>query len=173
MQQNPPNSPGTVELIQEKIKHVNESFLSRFGERVHDEAYPDQKARQRLSVGPLEENWEELAELAKDLYAWVAEHLSVSALRKALGATPYDKEWKQFKLLETLLFAVLGWDQGDVAAVVGPLKDLNGLRVSHAHSLDVKQFRYFRVTGRRIRDTWFAVIDGVAGALHLLSTRLA
>jgi hypothetical protein len=172
MQQNLPNSPGTVELVQAEITHLNDAFLSRFKERVHRDIVPDGKATQRLSVGPLEENLDELAELAKDLYSWVVEGLSVPALRKSLEPTPCDRDWKQFRLIETLMSSVLGCGQADVAAVVGPLKGLNGLRVSHAHNLDVPKFRHFDVAGRRVREAWFVVVDGVAHALRVLSSRV-
>jgi hypothetical protein len=41
MQQNPPHSPGTVDLIQRATRALNDSYMSRFGDRVHDDIPPD------------------------------------------------------------------------------------------------------------------------------------
>src|ERR1019366_8535174 len=38
----------------------------------------------------------------------VVEGLSVPALRKSLEPTPCDRDWKQFRLIETLMSSVLG-----------------------------------------------------------------
>jgi hypothetical protein len=172
MQQRPPNSPGTVDLIHGEITRLNQSYNLRFGEQVHHHFSTDDKARQRLSVGPLEEDWDELTELAKDLYSWLVEGFSIAALRRPLSAESYSKDWKQIKLIETLMSEVLGGEQADVAALVGPLKDLNGLRVGHAHSLDVPQLRHFDIAGRRVRDAWFLVVDGLVVGLRGLSDLL-
>ena len=172
MQHNPPKSPGTVELIQTEITRLNASFETRFGEPVHNDIPPHEKTMQRLSVGPLEENWDEVAELAKDLYSWVAEGLRIATLRKPLDAEAFDKDWKQFKLLETLMSRVLGCGQSDLTATMGPLKDLNSLRVTHAHNLIVDRFRHFDLKDRRVREAWFIVVDGIVRALRLLSDHL-
>jgi hypothetical protein len=172
MQQNPPHSPGTIDLIQSAIKALNDSYMSRFEDRAHVDIQPDNKACQRLSVGPLEENWDELAELAKDLYSWVVEGLSIVALRKPLNSVAYEKDWKQFKLIETMMSGVLGCGKADEVIVVGPMKDLNALRVGHAHNLDVPKIRYLNIGGCRVRDAWFIIVDGVAGGLHFLAERV-
>ena len=62
-------------------------------------------------------------------------------------------------------------------AVPGPkwkswLKDLNSLRVTHAHNLIVDRFRHFDLKDRRVREAWFIVVDGIARALRLLSDHL-
>ncbi len=172
MQQNPPNSPSTVELFQVALKGLNDSYLARFGEAVHGDAAPDKKMLQRVSVGPLEENWDELAELAKDLCSWVIEGLSVKVLRKPLDTSAYEPEWKQLKLLEVLLSHQLGCEPSDTAKVVGPLKDLNALRIGNAHNVSLKKLQHFDIAGRRVREAWFIVVDHVAGGLDLLAGHL-
>ena len=67
---------------------------------------------------------------------------------------------------------VLGCGQSDLTAAMGPLKDLNSLRVTHAHNLIVDRFRHFDLKDRRVREAWFIVVDGIARALRLLSDHL-
>ena len=171
MQQNPPRPSGTVDLVSAAIKALNSSYTSRFGEQVHAAVYPDRKVLARLGVGPLEENWEELAELAKDLYAWVVEGLRISSLRKPL-ASSYENDWKQIKLIETLASVALGCAEADVEAIGGPLRGLNTLRVKHAHSLNTMQLPHFDLKGLRVRKAWFVVVDHVTGSLCTLADRI-
>ena len=173
MQQNPPNSLGTVDLIKTEITRLNASFRSRFGDKVHRDIPLSKKTIQRLSVGPLEENWDEVTELAKDLYSWVAEGLRIATLRKPLDAESFDKDWKQFKLLETLMSSVLDCGQLDLTTVMGPFRDLSRLRNAYAHNLILDRCQYFDLQDRRVREAWFIVVDGIAHALRLLSDRLS
>lgn len=172
MQQAPPKSPGSIDLINREIGRLNSAYQSRFGEIVHHGALPDEKVRQQLSVGPLEEDWAEVTELAKHLCSWVVEGLSISALRKALAQIPFEVAWRQIKLTEVLMSQVLGCEQPEVVSVVAPLKDLNWLRVHDAHSLDDTAVTHFKFSGLRVRGAWFLILDGVAGALRVLSDRL-
>ena len=142
----------------------------RFGEQVHCEVAPDKKAQQRLSVGPLEESWDELSELAKDLFAWVGEGFSIAALRKQIAPATYEVGWKQLKLIEALMSGVLRCEQVKVVSVVGPLKDLNGLRVGYAHNLaKPPQALSFNFENLGVRESWFLVVDGVEAGLDSLS----
>jgi hypothetical protein len=104
--------------------------------------------------------------------SWVVEGLRIVALRKPLGLVAYEKDWRQLKLIDTLMSGVLGCGEPDVTTVVGPLKDLNALRVGHAHSLGVPKTRYFNIGRCGVRDAWFVVVDGVAGGLHFLAERV-
>ena len=127
------------------IAELNRSYVFCFGEQLHGDTLPDLKVCQRLSVGPLEEDWAEFAELAKDLYSWVVEGLHIRVLRKPHNPPPNEK-LRQIKLIELLMSGKLTCASADIQAVAGPLHDLNAVRVKFAHNSnkppELRAFRY-------------------------------
>ena len=140
MQCNPPSSPSTSELIREARDSLGAVVRSRFGVELFDANEPSDKERAMLGVGPLLNDFYEVATLAKILYKWIFETMSIPALRtvrSTLGQEAKD-ELRQIKLLEKCL-VLMGLTIDESRRLTAPFVGLNDLRIGDAHigSIDI------------------------------------
>ncbi|MBI1815352.1 MAG: hypothetical protein HYR72_10270 [Deltaproteobacteria bacterium] len=177
MQQDPPNSPGVIDLFETAQHNIEVAFEARFGGSLFETAKPEERDLCRLTVGPLTDDFRELLDLTKIAYSWVIESISVKALRKALGEAAYDKDWKQIRLLEELFVRSCKIPQDDGHSIVVPLRGLHRLRVAAAHPVVpdlAAAFREFETTSPpdRPRSAWVLCVDSVVECLRKVTALL-
>lgn len=168
MQQRPPHSPNTIEVIKGARSQLASAFQARFSNALFDGREPPEREQQRMSVGPLRDDMQEVAELAKSLYSWVVERMAVDFLRAALklARVPYGPEEKQIALLAKVVG--LATETPDEARrLMSPLRGLNDLRVSVAHSLERSPTSALQSIGvdmstTTARPAWNGVVDSIA-----------
>ena len=136
MQNNPPRSPGVVDLIRDARSQLNASFQyqNQISVDLFSNIEPSNQELSKLSVGPLTNEFTEVLDLAKILYGWVIETMQIELLRKkliSLGGKVDDK-LRQIKLLEQILMAK-GLDKQQARSITAPLVGLNELRGGSAH----------------------------------------
>lgn len=178
MQQNPPNSPGVVDLIREARSQLNSAFQNQITADLFSDIEPSEQELRRLSVGAIGNQFTEVLDLARILYGWVIETMQVDPLRNtltSLGGT-VDKNLKQIKLLEKILVA-RGLDQTQARAVTAPLVGLNELRIGSAHIGNPElehAFQLMRVAAvpEVPRLAWNLCVDAVANCLCSISSSL-
>ncbi|MEP0873197.1 hypothetical protein NDA01_25885 [Trichocoleus desertorum AS-A10] len=179
MQQNPPHSPGTVELISNTRSRLNSIFQAKFSVELLQTHQPSEQELKKLSVGPVSGQFSEVLDLTKILYGWVAETLKTDSLRAALvnlGGT-VDSSLRQIKLLEKILIAK-GLDQAQARAVTAPLVGLNDLRINAAHIGGPNIEKTFQLMGaspasQTPRVVWNLCVDAVVGCLDSVANTLS
>ncbi|MDZ4878132.1 MAG: hypothetical protein CLLPBCKN_007567 [Chroococcidiopsis cubana SAG 39.79] len=134
MQQNPPHSPGVVDLIRDARSQLNAHFKHQVSIDLFSDTEPSKQELRRLSVGPVSNQFIEVLELAKLLYEWVIETMQIEPLRNTLSALggAVDKNLRQIKLLEKILMAK-GLNETQTRSIAAPLVSLNKLRIGSAH----------------------------------------
>ena len=178
MQQNPPHSPGVIDLVKESCKHLDDAVKELASICVFKPFEPKDIELSRLSVGPITSQFEELLELAKVLYKWVVETMEVDSLRnvlKTLGES-VDREIKklrQIKLIERILIAK-GMKKVDARSVTAPLIGLNELRIGAAHNSNLQLDHIFKLLGENSipktpRDGWISCVDAVTISIHSIA----
>lgn len=171
MQQNPPHSPGVVDLIRDARSQLNAGFQHQVTADLFSDAEPSKQELRRLSVGPVNNQFTEVLELAKILYGWVIETMQVDPLRDTLSALGgvVDKKLRQIKLLEKILMAK-GLDEEQARSMTAPLTGLNKLRIGSAHIDNPELEPIFRLIGASTipetpRVGWNLCVDAVADCL--------
>lgn len=179
MQCDPPHSPGVIELIQNRCSQLSTVFNDKFSVGLFkDSMEPNGQNLSRLSIGPILNQYTEVAELAKILYEWVIEPMQISSLRNViviLGET-FNKDLKQIKLLEKILIAK-GLDETQSRLITAPLVGLNELRIGAAHIGSLKLEPSFRLMGASYipqtpRDGWTFCVDAIASCLDQITANL-
>lgn len=171
MQNNPPHSPGVVDLIRDARSQLNAIFQHQISVDLFSDIEPSKQELSRLSVGPLNNQFTEVLELAKILYGWVIETMQVDPLRNtlsSLGGT-VDKNLRQIKLLEKILMAK-GLDEKQARSITAPLVGLNELRIGSAHIGIPEQEPIFQLMGastipKTPRLGWNLCVDAVVNCL--------
>ncbi len=180
IQNNPPHSPGVLEIIDRALSSLNDSFKNRFSAELlnPDQPSPDELAA--LTLGPLREDHRELFPLSKALYQLTVERIKIRSLRLALetAGVDFDEDEHQIQLLERVCREVLGRTERETAFVADRLRGLNKLRQSDAHLGRADTDRAFRRLGhssvpRKVTKAWDAIVDSVAEALERLSDHLS
>jgi hypothetical protein len=171
MQQNPPHSPGVVDLIRDVRSQLNASFQHQVSAHLFSDAEPSKQELRRLSVGPVSNQFSEVLELAKVLYGWVVETMQVEPLRDTLSnlGGVVDKKLRQIKLLEKILMAK-GLDELQARSMTAPLVGLNELRIGSAHIGNPELEPIFQLMGASTipetpRVGWNFCVDAVANCL--------
>lgn len=171
MQQNPPHSPGVVNLIRDVRSQLNASFQHQASAHLFSDAEPSNQELRRLSVGPVSNQFSEVLELAKVLYGWVVETMQVELLRNTLSnlGGVVDKKLRQIKLLEKILMAK-GLDEPQARSMTAPLVGLNELRIGSAHIGNPKLEPIFQLMGASTipetpRAGWNFCVDAVGNCL--------
>lgn len=181
MQQNPPNSPGVIELIQQAKSQLNIVFNDKFSRDLFNDMKPEKQDLSRLSVGPVLNQYTEVTGLAKILYIWVIEPMEIDALRKALtvlGSTidKKTKELRQIKLLERILIQK-GLDLQQARSGTAALVGLNDLRIVSAHAGGPALESSFQLMGAASMPetpiaAWDLCVDSVSSAFKVIETTL-
>jgi len=176
MQCNPPLSPSTTELIREARDNLGEAVRSRFGVELFNDNEPSEKERSMLSVGPLLNDFSEVATLAKILYKWVFETMSIPALRtvcRTLGQEAEDK-LRQIKLLERGL-VLLGLTIEESRGLTAPFVGLNDLRIGDAHigsiDIDASMSLMGGSSQMRAREAWGMCVDSVTRNINEIANQ--
>jgi len=171
MQQNPPHSPGVVNLIRDVRSQLNASFQHQASAHLFSDAEPSNQELRRLSVGPVSNQFSEVLELAKVLYGWVVETMQVEPLRNTLSnlGGVVDKKLRQIKLLEKILMAK-GLDEPQARLMTAPLVGLNELRIGSAHIGNPELEPIFKLMGASTipetpRAGWNFCVDAVENCL--------
>ena len=178
MQQNPPCSPGLVDLIRESRSQLNSAFQNQIFADLFSDVEPSKQELHRLSVGAISNQFTEVLDLAKILYGWIIETMKVDQLRNtliSLGGT-VDKSLRQIKLLEKILVAK-GLDQAQARTITAPLAGLNELRIGSAHIGNPELEVAFRLMGASMapetpRLAWNLCVDAVTNCLCSTSSIL-
>lgn len=178
MQQNPPKSPGVVDLIREARSQLSSAFQNQISADLFSDIEPSEQELRRLSVGAIGNQFTEVLDLAKILYGWVIETMQVDPLRNtliSLGGTA-DKNLRQIKLLEKILVAK-GLDQAQARTITAPLVGLNELRIGSAHIGDPELEPVFQLMGvstvpETPRLAWNLCVDAVTNCLCSTSSVL-
>jgi hypothetical protein len=178
MQQNPPHSPGVVDLIRNTRSRLNGVFNSSFAVDLFKDIEPSAPERDRLSVGPLGNQFNEVLELAQILYGWLIETMEIDPLRTVLGVLggTVDSKLRQIKLLERILMAK-GEDQTQARSITAPLVGLNELRIGSAHIGSVALEANFQLMGASIipqtpREGWNLCVDSAVACINLIIAAL-
>lgn len=179
MQNNPPHSPGTTELIEEALFQLDTIFQKQFSVPLFNDIKPDQKNLNSLSIGVFSSQYNDVLELAKILYGWVIETMQIGSLRDALTALgkPIDNKLRQIKLLENILMAK-GIDQAQARSITAPLVALNELRGGSAHIGNPDLENCFRLMGESTipqtpRKGWNLCVDAVVSCLNSIISAFA
>lgn len=148
MQNNPPHSPGIVELIEDLCFQLGTVFKRRFSVDLYNDKKPSDQELSMLSVGPINNQFTEVSDLAKILYGWVVETMQTEALRITLTKLKgtVDKKWRQIKLLEEILM-IKESDRVQARSLTAPLVCLNDLRAGSAHIGSPKFKEAFQLIG--------------------------
>ncbi|MBD2653195.1 hypothetical protein H6G45_06785 [Synechocystis sp. FACHB-383] len=178
MQQNPPNSPGVVDLIRGARSQLNSAFQNQISADLFSDIEPSEQELRRLSVGAIGNQFTEVLDLARILYGWIIETMQVDPLRNtltSLGGT-VDKNLRQIKLLEKILVA-RGLDQTQARTVTAPLVGLNELRIGSAHIGNPELEPAFQLMGVAAvpevpRLAWNLCINAVVKCLSSIATSL-
>ena len=181
MQNNPPRSPGVVELIRDARSQLNASFQyqNQISVDLFSNIEPSNQELSKLSVGPLTKEFTEVLELAKILYGWVIETMQIELLRKkliSLGGKVDDKKIRQIKLLEKILMAK-GLDEQEARSITAPLAGLNDLRIGSAHIGSTTLEPIFKNMGvSKIPETpraaWHLCVDAITLCLNNITATL-
>ena len=133
-----------------------------------------------MSVRPVRGEVREVVDLAKPLYTWTIESMSIAAIRAPLKAAKvdFDPQAKQIVFLRTVLIRIVDMPESDARALVAPLEALNGLRVAAAHALPAELNDHYRRLGvmgmpATTRAAWTLLVDHVAEALNKIAIALA
>lgn len=175
MQQRPPHSPGTVELVKTARSRLNQIFKAKFLFDLYDDSELESQPLSHLSVGAVTKNFSELLGLAKLLYKLFIEDMKISALRMALGdEIEYGADWRQIKLLEELIKLIGSDDDAGVRKLTDPLRGLNKLRVADAHILNANLDRAFSLLGsNKVPETpryaWIFCVDSIVKCINEIS----
>ncbi len=178
MQQNPPHSPGVIELVQNSRSRLNSIFNNQFSVNLFKDMEPNRQELCRLSIGPILNQYTEVTELAKILYGWIIETMQISPLRlaiAALGGTVDDK-LRQIKLLEKILIAK-GLDENEARSITAPLVGLNDLRIGAAHIGSLELEPSFQLMGASSipetpRAAWHLCVDAITLCLNTVVATL-
>ena len=179
MQNEPPHSPGVTELIRNCRSQMSTVFKNKFSvDLFMDSIEPNRQNLSRLSIGPILNQYTEVAELAKILYEWVIEPMQIGSLRNAiviLGET-VNKDLRQIKLLDKILIAK-GLDETKSRSITAPLVGLNELRIGAAHigSLDLElSFRLMGASSvpQTPRDGWTFCVDAITLCVAQITANL-
>ena len=179
MQQNPPHSPGVVDIIAGARTSLQDTYLRRFSGELYGDFELRSSDGDRMSVGPVRGEVREVVDLAKPLYTWTIESMSIAAIRAPLKAAKvtFDPQAKQIVLLRTVLIRIVDMPEPDARALVAPLEVLNGLRVAAAHALPAEindHYHRLDVTGMpaTTRAAWTLLVNHVAEALNKIAGAL-
>jgi hypothetical protein len=178
MQQNPPHSPGVIELIQEVRTLLEEVFKKRYGLDLYNLITPNKAEMSKLSVGPITNQSVEVFALARILYGWVVETMQIASLRSCLstfGVTA-DNKIRQIKLLENILIAK-GLEEVQAHSITAPLVGLNELRISSAHLGIIELQSGLELMGaskppETMRAGWTLCVDAVATSLKSIAVAI-
>jgi hypothetical protein len=178
MQQNPPHSPGVVDLFRNAREKLASLFKERFEVELFKDKEPPNQDLCKLSIGPITNQYSEVANLGKILYGWVFETMEVSALRDALtslGTSP-NKNLRQIKLLEACLVEN-GLELDQARAITAPLVGLNDLRVTAAHLGGPELEPIFNLMGASMipstpREAWNICVDSISNSLDTIADNL-
>lgn len=185
MQQNPPHSPGVIDIIQDACSQLNETFKSLFSIDLFKAKEPSQKEKFQLSVGPILREMKEVTELSKILYGWTFETMSIKSLRKAfaeLGGIVKDEDIEEFnklrqiKLLEKIL-CQKGLDLQQARSITAAFVGLNNLRIVSAHIGGPELEKSLQLMGEAsmpetARAAWNICVDAVAASLKTIEATL-
>jgi len=178
MQLTPPNSPGTIDLIQGVRSKLWAIFENRFTVNLFTEYEPSQREISKLSIGVISAQYSDVSDLAKIFYGWLIETMKIESLRMALTSLggKVDKNFRQIKLIENILIEK-GIDPLQARSMTAPLAGLNELRISSAHIGSFAMETSFQLLGvqklpARPRDGWFACVDAVIASLHSIRDTL-
>lgn len=178
MQQNPPHSPGVIELIQDARSQLDTSFQKKFSVKLFKDIEPSRQNRCRLSVGPISDQFAEVFELAKSVYEWVIETMQIDSLRAGVTVLggKVDEKLRQIKLLERILMSK-GMDEIDARSATAPLVALNDLRIGSAHIGSPELGSTFRLMGastipKTPRAGWNLCVDTVSTCLNSIASAL-
>ncbi|WP_143594058.1 hypothetical protein [Synechococcus sp. BO 8801] len=176
MQCNPPLSPSTTELIREARDCLGAVVESRFGVELFDTNEPSEKERAMLSVGPLLNDFSEVATLAKILYKWIFETMSIPALRTVcltLGQE-VDSKLRQIKLLEKGLI-LIGLSIEESRGLTAPFAGLYDLRIVDAHigsiDIDASMSLMGGSSQTQARGAWGLCVDSVTRNLNEIAAQ--
>ena len=129
-----------------------------------------------LSVGPLLNDFSEVPTLAKILYKWVFETMSIPALRtvcRTLGQESEDK-LRQIKLLERGL-VLLGLTIEESRGLTAPFVGLNDLRIGDAHigsiDIDASMSLMGGSSQMRAREAWGMCVDSVTRNINEIANQ--
>ncbi|MGG6265473.1 hypothetical protein ACQ4M3_05645 [Leptolyngbya sp. AN03gr2] len=178
MQQNPPYSPGVIDLVRDARSQLNESFQKQISADLFNDMEPSQQDLRRLSVGVITHQFTEVLDLAKILYGWIIETMQIDPLRQTLntlGGT-LDKNLRQIKLLEKILMAK-GLTEAQARSITAPLVGLNELRIGAAHIGSPELEPIFLLMGLSTttempRFTWNLCVDSIANCLCSIASAL-
>jgi hypothetical protein len=178
MQNNPPNSPGIIELIRNSRLNLEEVFKKQHQVNLFNSLEPEKQDLYRLSVGPLGNQFNDVFNLAKILYEWIIETMQIDSLHTCLsnlGGT-INKDLRQIKLLESILKAK-GMDVANARQITAPLVGLNQLRIGSAHIGALEMEPSFQLMGVQItpqtpREGWNLCVDAVVASLNSISSLL-
>lgn len=178
MQQNPPHSPGVVELIRDVRTQLSSVFKNKFSVDLFKNVEPNEQELCRLSIGPILGQYTEVTELSKILYGWIIETMQITPLRNAvsaLGGTA-DEKLRQIKLLEKSLIAK-SLDESKARSVTAPLAGLNDLRIGAAHIGSLELEPIFQLMGASStpespRAAWHLCVDSITLCLNTISATL-
>ena len=175
MQSNPPDAPGICDVIRTAKSQLDNKFQVEFSRELYKEFEPDEKILKKLSVGPIRNENSEVIELSKLLYGWVIETIEIPPLRKAITSLEGNtkKEWRQIKLLETLLTS-LGIEYKKARSITAPLASLYDLRIGFAHigSVDIEEcynLMHSDSTELSARQGWDLCVDSVSESLNKIA----
>ena len=168
MQCNPTVSPGVYELINEGILSLQKSAKLRFEVDLFNGIEPSHREIALLSVGPIDNHFNEVTNLSKILYGWLFETMSIPALRSICSQLEYTvaSSLRQIKILERILI-LLGLSEEDSRAVTAPFVGLNDLRIGDAHIGNIEVDSCMNLMGATSpmgspREAWALCVDSVA-----------
>lgn len=174
----PPDSPGVCELVRRARNKIDAVFRSKWGNGVYSETAPREMEQNALSVGPVTEHFSEVYGLAKVLYSWTVEAMSIDTLRNALSQMrgTHEVEWKQIKLLEELL-EVAGVQSSRAAELTRSIRLVNDLRICDAHLTLPDLRKIFDRIGARdaalsARRAWVMCVDTITQSLDQIAGAL-
>ncbi|QJB44779.1 hypothetical protein [Dolichospermum flos-aquae] len=178
MQQNPPHSPGVVELIRDARTRLSSVFKDKFSVDLFKDMEPSQQELCRLSIGPILGQYTEVTELSKILYEWSIETMQITPLRKAVSALggTVDEKLRQIKLLKVSLIAK-GLDENKARSITAPLAGLYDLRIGAAHIGSFELEPIFQLmsassTPKSPRAAWHLCVDSITLCLNTISATL-
>ncbi len=178
MQQNPPHSPGVIDLMRNSCSRLNSVYEEKFSIDLFKDMEPNRQELCKLSIGPILNQYTEVTELAKILYGWVIETMQITPLRNAINALggTVDNKLRQIKLLETTLIAK-GLDKSEARSITAPLVGLNELRIGAAHIGSLELEPSFQLMGASStpetpRAAWHLCVDSVERCLSTITATL-
>jgi hypothetical protein len=185
MQSRPVHSPGVIELLERTTTQLQSAWEQRFGGEIFrakesEEERAQERDRLRLSVGPVTGQFGEISALAKALYEALVEPLNVRSLRAALtcAGIEFGMEEKSLGLVRRVLDGILSLPEDEVRRIMGPLRLLNRLRVTSAHTLSGNIEASLKMGGVRYdrpdpRSAWDALVDAVVASMESISEAIA